>query len=532
MLGTTDARQIYSTCGWSFAVAAYRLLRLGLVSLIPVCGNLAGRGHEHVAKTLLAQEVEQLERHVELCFKRINLLEQLRDAVGASMTVGNLQTSTHLLWDQMPRVDEATLDSTVEPLRSADDFIVPNAYIHVNASAIDILVVNRAKGSSVAYPTHLFMASQGHQVRFYTSYGRLAYTLDTQHERDIVAMASGYLGEANVILLGDATGQVRVYKMVVQLRTIWDLTNQQINEIQAKRLSSFVTPLFELEFEKLMVVQIPSMGGDGPPRITSLSVVTVAGAKQFVAGDSLGRITVFASSGRHRGTVALRDSPIVSLSASGRHAVFRCANNAWGLMDIEKVDVSPFCRPQVRHFDKVTSALFDDITVNRIILADAQGTMWSLDAAVDKPCSIEMIMNVTSQSPVQVQTAGGYIMTMESGIGFATTSAYNQSHVGVLEKDTSRYAPYAFVWQTRRAATTSWKLVPGAKGHHFAAFLSDDGSMIEVSRVYLPVYEAYVPIEELTVWQIIEKFTPVFTLVPGLGIFIYKYREFWGATSR
>lgn len=461
---------------------------------------------------LITQELQELEELLRLNERRIELVEELRNAVHKG-DLGLSEAQVRALRAEIPRVAEVANSPEVFPVAAAEDYLTSKAVIKLETPAALIkflpLRAPRSPSSSqdsLALPLALLVAAQTDgRLGLYASSGEKLASFEAGHEEKItvLAVSPSWATGDTLIATGDSSGIVRVHRVVVKQRkgkesagriredtAGFQTDTQYLGATVAS--SVHVVVQFQRQLEALS-------GIDGDiPDMTALVMASQHGSKYFVVGDAEGKISVFTITGAFRSRMDATLTPghgIESFYVHMSQLLFR-AGPEWGYIDLEKLEVKHVECPD---FDsaQVTATIIDSQHSFRVLTSDKEGVVSVLAVRNARTCWIEhRFPRGLATGPLELASIRGFVLGLEQlgsgadGGGLSLLTALNMSHAGMEEHQEADLQPSSPVaWRRRLPPARAWAVYRHrqdvAPVSDLLAFLSEDGMDIEILELLM-----------------------------------------------
>mmetsp|Transcript_34445 Transcript_34445/g.75182 ORF Transcript_34445/g.75182 Transcript_34445/m.75182 type:complete len:586 (+) Transcript_34445:127-1884(+) len=448
---------------------------------------------------LITQEVNELEAFMKLCQERIGLLKELRHAVSSGFNLSIPQAHARVLQEKLPLLSEILLDKELAPTASADDYLISKAVIpQENAvSFIKFLPLRNTRSSTpssttqTSIPSALLVAVQADgNVRLFTPSGEMVLSFFAGHENPVAHLAVSPSQDEYMLATGDASGLIRVHKVNVRQRRLSKEQKQARRSSTEEKVSQYLGMQVNVTAQFSRQLQVPS-GSDGEvPRLTALTLASQQGSKYFVAGDAEGKMSIFTKNGTFKAKIDATSTPGASIEGLHSHLsnlLFR-AGTEWGLVDLEKLEVRHIQCPKFE--GNVTAAIMDSQQSSRVMVADDVGTIWVFKIQNKQDCKVEhRFARGITRAPLDLASIRGYTLGLETGGQGSSVLALNLSHIGKRKADLAQ-APSPVVWRRSRGPVRDWAVHKRYQQGDLLAFLSEDGTEIEIAELLMSVYQA------------------------------------------
>jgi hypothetical protein len=449
---------------------------------------------------LITQEVDQLKSLVKLCDERIQLLKELKSTVNSGENLSLPSSHARMLQEKLPLMSEIAADTDKVPTGSADDYLISKTIIPQDApvTMIKFLPLRNPRsggGSSsssantqTSMPSVLLAAAQEDgTVRLFSPHGDLVLTFSSGHEEPLTHLAVSLSQDEYSILTADVGGILRLHKISVRQRRLTKEQRSARRNNSDEKVSQYLGLQVNVtaQFQKQM--QVPPSSDGKPPKLTTLAMTSQQGSKYHVVGDEAGRVGVFIKNGSYSFGIDTAGEKIEGLYPHLSNLIYR-TRSEWGYVDLQKknlsrVDCPGFVGPAV-------AVAFDSQQAARVLVSDIHGTVWVLNLKERKNCKVEhQYPRGATKAPIELSSIKGFAIGLEhagrSGDA-ASIVAINMSHVGKNQQS----LPSAVAWRKQRSPVKDWSLHKRYQAGDLLAFLSEDGSEIEIMELLMSVYQA------------------------------------------
>lgn len=469
---------------------------------------------------LITQEVDELRTLIARCHDRIGLLEDLQDLLSTGHNGPLPDRYARVLQEELPLISEVTSRPERLTSGSADDFLISKRIVvqDVPASFVGFLPLRNPRTSSpsstaqTALPSVLLVSvHKDGMVSLFTPSGDILHTFYAGHDASVTHLAVSPSHDEYLVATSDTTGVIRVHTVNVRQKR---LSKEEKEQASNEQMSTYLGPQVNVTAQFTKSMQVP-LGSDGEvPRVTALSMVSLQGTKFFVAGDAEGKVSIFTKNGTLRAKIDATVTPgeIEDLHGHLNNLLFR-AGAEWGFINVEKLDVYHLDCPGFEAI--VTAAVTDSQQSSRIVIADEEGTVWSLNVKDRKHCKVEHTFpKGMTRAPLELASIRGFTLGLELDEGNSTMSliALNMSVVG-------RQDGIPIVWRATRPLARDWTVHKRQQLGDLIAFLSADGKEIEILELIMQVHTPALAVDSMGNFQL-----PViaFAIVLVLG---YQYME-------
>mmetsp|Transcript_22743 Transcript_22743/g.52603 ORF Transcript_22743/g.52603 Transcript_22743/m.52603 type:complete len:592 (-) Transcript_22743:107-1882(-) len=487
--------------------------------------SLPGRG-SWPSVSLLEQEVLELETLSELYHKRLSILQDLQKGLqtglGRHLPLSNvqaLQQNVPALAEQVLlgvpperrtwEEDDDTNDlvaGTTSTATASEDFMVSKAVIPQErpATHLGLMPLRNHRSSAptptsqVAMPTVLLVAVQGDgDISLYTLSGDLALTFPSGHKQAIVQLALSPMQDEYVVATVDLGGVMRVHRLTVRPRRSPQEQRRRVTNPDEEKVSSHLGSPANITVQFHLAVRVPLLADQNAtatttlPQLTAFIMTSTQGVKYFVAGDSVGWISVLTRNGTLHGRIRVSNGfPVSGISAHLGNVVY-VAGHQWGYVDLEKATARSFvCHKYEASW--VHAAVTDTALQSRIIAADEDGTVWVFATRDKRDCKVEhRFPKGTTRAPLSLLSVRGFALALEKTRNFSGRSemmAFNMSHVGKGWDDVARDFS-SVAWRRSSRAVRDWAVQRRYQEGDLLATLSQDGMEIEIYELMMQVYQ-------------------------------------------
>lgn len=458
-------------------------------------------------RSLVAQELEELETLLQLNEERIALLEGLKAGTAGGEDLGLSEAQQRAFQSEVPWVSGVASVREVAPSAAAEDYLTSKAIVRMQApvSLIKFLPLRPGKSyhnnalEELAPPPALLVAvREDGKVDLFAPSGENLATYEAGHDRQIsvLAVSPSWSQGDTLIATGDISGVVRVHRVkIVQKRStryrLKDVVSRQ-HDASTMGMTFAAAMNVSVQFQR----QLEALTGpDGEiPRMTALALASQHGSKYFVVGDAEGKISAFTLNGAFRtrmdATLSSEhgiDAFYVHLS----HLVFR-AGPEWGYVDFERLEVKHVdCMDLENH--PVTSLVIDSQRSSRVWVADEEGTVRVLGVVPSiRSCQVaHEFSKGMLPAPVELASIRGFMLAFgrAGSNGSATLMALNASVVGKQASDLI-LTPSPVVWKKALPPTRAWAVYrhrQDAPSTDLLAFLSEDGKRVHFMELLMDI---------------------------------------------
>ena len=252
------------------------------------------------------------------------------------------------LTEGLPLLSEIAGQGERAPIAAAEDFLVTKTVLPMAepVAHIDWLLLRNPRPSTASSPssspqsqtpTCILAAVQAEgNVRLFSPGGELLLTFEAGHEAPITHIATSPTHEEHLLATGDATGSIRVHRISVRQRRV-SKEERASRTNSEEKVSQYLGPQLNVTSQLQRQLQLP--GGEGS--LSALAIANHKSAREVVAGDSMGRIAVFAKNGTLKNQVdatAMEGPGVEGLHSFHSQVIFR-AGMEWGYVNLDKAEV-------------------------------------------------------------------------------------------------------------------------------------------------------------------------------------------------
>ena len=257
------------------------------------------------------------------------------------------------LTEELPLLAEVASQGEREPVAAAADFLVMKAVLPLAepAAHVEWVLLRNPRPSAASapststphsqMPTCILAAAQPDgNVQLFSPNGELLLSFNTGHEQPITHMTTSPTHEEHLIATGEASGVIRLHRVSVRQRRVSKEEKVSRSNSTDEKVSQFMGSQLNVTVQLQRQVQLPS-GGEDPPTLTALAIANHKSNREIVAGDSSGRISVFAKNGTlksHIDATAMEGPGVEGLHSYHSQVLFR-AGMEWGYVSLDKADV-------------------------------------------------------------------------------------------------------------------------------------------------------------------------------------------------
>eukprot|EP00931_Biecheleriopsis_adriatica_P049340 TRINITY_DN28541_c0_g1_i1.p1 TRINITY_DN28541_c0_g1~~TRINITY_DN28541_c0_g1_i1.p1 ORF type:complete len:605 (+),score=92.40 TRINITY_DN28541_c0_g1_i1:135-1949(+) len=495
-------------------------------------GRRHGAFGQDPRQSILQQELAELETLAGLYQKRIGLLEDLRhgldDGLGAHLPRPNVQAllqgappvgeqvvagvppgpSVHEGEEEEDFDDEESVEQSVAGSTASasaiGDFLVTKAVVPQEQAVTHIgfmpLRNHRSAAptpiAQVAMPTVLLVAVQADgDICLFTMSGELAFSFPSGHKEAIAQLAVSPMQDEYVAATVDVGGVMRIHRISVRPRRNPHEQRRRVTNPEEEKVSSHLGSPANITVSLSAAARVPlipdgNSSTDEKPQITAFLMMSNQGVKYFVAGDSVGWVSVITRNGTLHGRVRVSNGEPVAAITSHLGNVIYVSNGKWGFLDVDKVTARSLVCWKYEG-DVVLQAITDSALTSRILAVDKEGTVWVFNMREKRDCKVEhRFPRRTVRVPMVLASVRGYALAFERARNFGGRSemtALNMSHAAKGWDDPVRdVSPVA--WRRSGPPMRAWAVLKRYQEGDLLAFLSEDGMEIEISELMMQAY--------------------------------------------
>jgi len=227
--------------------------------------------------------------------------------------------------------------------------------------------------------------------------------------------------------------------------------------------------------------------------LSALAISNHKSTREIVAGDSMGRISVFAKNGTLKNQVdatAMEGPGVEGLHSFHSQVIFR-AGMEWGYVNLDKAEVKHIDCPKFE--GRVAAITVDSQQLSKVLLSDESGAVWVFNVKNRKDCEFEKKFPYATDYKVPLELAAirGYVIGLQkstpSELPTSSLLALNLSqHVG--RRRPGELGPGGHViWRRPRLPVRDWSVQRKQHGD-VVALLSEDGREVEILEILMQVY--------------------------------------------
>jgi hypothetical protein len=446
---------------------------------------------------------------VQLCEKRIQLLEELKMAVRSGRDLSIPDSHLRALHDRMPLLSDVSIDQDRGPHSNADDFLVSKAIIPQEepVSFIKILPLRgpQTQGAGntaqIAMPSALLVAVRSDGgVRLFSPSGEMYLSFSAGHENPVTRIAVSPSHDEYFLATADTGGIMRIHKVNVRQRWLSKEQKEHRRKSFDEKFSQYLGSQVNVTAQFTKTIKLAKMRrvtDDTLPEVTALTVASYQGTKYFVLGDEDGKVNVFTRNGTFAAQLnatSIAGERVDSLYSHLSTLVYRTGSR-WGFINLDTMVVQPMHCP--KFVGEVTAVIVDSQHSAKVLVADQDGTVWVFNMKEKRICKVEhRFPRGSTSAPLELASVRGYALVLEQatiGREGASLMALNMSHVGARREslpDASGLPSGSVVWRKNRAAVKDWAVHKRFQQGDLIAFLSEDGYEIEVMELLMQIYQA------------------------------------------
>eukprot|EP00929_Paragymnodinium_shiwhaense_P109991 TRINITY_DN76656_c0_g1_i1.p1 TRINITY_DN76656_c0_g1~~TRINITY_DN76656_c0_g1_i1.p1 ORF type:complete len:673 (+),score=202.99 TRINITY_DN76656_c0_g1_i1:90-2108(+) len=396
----------------------------GSVAAAPSCGDAA------TCKARFSSLVQDLESSRDAMVKRQNTMRVLKDIsgdvfAGKHLTLPSAQRQ-HL--EKVPLISEISHDARHKPLSSNTSqhlIRLKSLAESVDTKFHAVLTLKKAanaKGSS----TLLVLIDTQSQLHIYTMEGEpLLEAFDLGHgaDRPVTHFALSPNQDTHFVMTGDEDGTLRVHNLKIisrQKKPKKDNSTEEgadgeeeSSQEDAKASSGKPKLLVNAAFSASFAMP-PGSGGEAR-KLNALLSIDRNTHTYFLAGDSLGAITVFFRNGTIKGRVRVIEDGggVQGLLRSQGQSVLFYSSHAFGFFSVSMMDVQyPPCSGWSSPVVDVAPDPSQAYAKVVLALADGDVIVFSTTKGKNKACDLSLKFPHVSTAPFKVQLLKGNVIGM------------------------------------------------------------------------------------------------------------------------
>lgn len=312
------------------------------------------------------KELQGAHMHLRV-FKMFHVLQFAQDAPGAASSKGLLSVAqVHALTERLPLLSEVASQGEKEPIAAAEDFLLTKAALPLVEPAVQVewLLLRNPRPPTTSssssstpqsqMPTCLLAAAQADgKVHLFSPSGELVFSFNTGHDQIVTHMVTSPTHEEHLIATGDSGGAIRVHRVSVRQRRASKEEKLARSNSTDEKVSQYLGPQWNITVQAHRQLQLPV--GDDAPTLTALAIANHKSSGEIVAGDSKGRISVFAKNGTlkaHVDATAMEGPGVEGLHSYHSQVLFR-AGMEWGYVSLDKAEVKHIDCPNFEALGRV-----------------------------------------------------------------------------------------------------------------------------------------------------------------------------------
>jgi len=453
---------------------------------------------------LIAQEMDELKTLLKLGEERMTFLKELQGAASAGNGLPLTGAQVQALTERLPLLSEVASQGEREPVAAAEDFLVTKAALPLLEPVVHVewLVLRNPRPSASSssssstsqsqMPTCILVAAQADgKIHLFSPTGELVFSFSTGHAQTITHMATSPTHEEHLIATGDSGGAIRLHRVSVRQRRI-SKEEKAARANASEKISQFLGPQLNVTVQLHKQFQLPA--GDDVPTLTALAIANHKSSREIVAGDSKGRISIFAKNGTLKGQVdatAMEGPGVEGLHSYHSQVLFR-AGMEWGYVGLDKTDVKHIDCPNFE--GRVADIGVDTQQLSKVMLSDESGAVWVFQVKNRKDCELEKKFPHAAEvkAPLELAAIRGFVLGLQKSPSDPADSASSilalnlSQHVG-RRRPGEIGAGGHVIWRRQRAAVRDWAVQRKQHGD-LIALLSADGREVEILEVLMQVY--------------------------------------------
>mmetsp|Transcript_16359 Transcript_16359/g.38731 ORF Transcript_16359/g.38731 Transcript_16359/m.38731 type:complete len:594 (-) Transcript_16359:126-1907(-) len=454
---------------------------------------------------LITQEMEELKTLLKMGDERMAFLKELQGAAAGKGLKGLPLSDSQMaaLTEGLPLLSEIAGQGERAPIAAAEDFLVTKAIMPLPApvAQIEWLVLRNPRPSASSSsspssapqsqtPTCILIAVEADgNIRLFSTTGELLLTFEAGHDSPITHIATSPTHEEHLVATGDAGGIIRVHRISVRQRRVTKEEKASRANSSDEKLSQYLGSQLNITTQLHKQLQLPA--GDGS--LSALAIANHKSAREVVAGDTMGRISVFAKNGTLKGQVdatAMEGPGVEGLHSFHSQVIFR-AGMEWGYVNLDKAEVKHIDCPKFE--GRVAAISVDSQQLSKVFLSDDSGGVWIFNVKNRKECEFEKKFPLATdfKVPLELATIRGFVIGLQKSTpsDFPTSSllALNLSH-SVGRRRPAELGPGGHViWRRPKLPIRDWSVQRKQHGD-VVALLSEDGREVEILEILMQVY--------------------------------------------
>ncbi|CAK9016285.1 unnamed protein product [Durusdinium trenchii] len=454
---------------------------------------------------LIAQEMNELKSLLKLGEERMGFLKELQ---GAASSKGLLSVAqVHALTERLPLLSEVASQGEKEPIAAAEDFLLTKAALPLVEPAVQVewLLLRNPRPPTTSssssstpqsqMPTCLLAAAQADgKVHLFSPSGELVFSFNTGHDQIVTHMVTSPTHEEHLIATGDSGGAIRVHRVSVRQRRASKEEKLARSNSTDEKVSQYLGPQWNITVQAHRQLQLPV--GDDAPTLTALAIANHKSSGEIVAGDSKGRISVFAKNGTlkaHVDATAMEGPGVEGLHSYHSQVLFR-AGMEWGYVSLDKAEVKHIDCPNFE--GRVADIAVDTQQLSKVLLSDEGGAVWVFNVKNRKDCELEKRFPAgEAEGALQLAAIRGFVIGLQKnpspskdpGVSSSSILALNMSQPVGRRRPGETGAGGHVIWRRQRLAVRDWTVQRKQHGD-LIALLSADGREVEILEVLMQVY--------------------------------------------
>ena len=472
------------------------------------------------ARSLIEQEVFELEALSELYHQQLALLEDLQRGLHAGLGRHLPKSNVQAMLEGVPPLSEQVICGA-PPSRFAleeedesqdlyagktataaalDDFVVQKAVVPQESPAtlLGLMPLRNHRStaptptSQIAMPTVLVVTVQDDgDICLHTVAGDRVHVFASGHKQAISQLAVSPMQDEYVVATADIKGVIRVHRLLVRPRRNPQEQRRRVTNPEEEKVSTHLGSPANITAQFHLATRVPMDNSTGHlPQLTAFVMTATQGVKYFLVGDSVGWISVFTRNGTLHERLRVSNQTVSSINAHLGNVVY-VAGHQWGLIDLEKGTARAFhCYKY--HGAGVLDAVSDTALQTRVIAADLDGSIWVFSVRDKRDCKVEHRFPLgATRAPLSLASVRGFVLVMEplrSFTGKAEVTVLNMTHVGKSWDDPARdVSPIS--WKRSSRPLRDWAVQRRYQEGDLLVTLSKDGMEIEIYELMMQVYQ-------------------------------------------
>ena len=266
---------------------------------------------------------------------------------GLPLSAAQMQALT----EGLPLLSEIAGQGDRAPIAAAEDFLATKTILPMAepVAHIEWLLLRNPRPSTSSSPSSspqsqtptciLAAVHAEGTVRLFSPTGELLLSFEAGHEAPITHIATSPTHEEHLLATGDASGSIRVHRISVRQRRVSKEERATRANSSDEKLSQYLGPQLNVTSQLQRQLQLPGDGRDGS--LSALAISNHKSSREIIAGDSMGRISVFAKNGTLKNQVdaTVMEGPgVEGLHSFHSQVIFR-AGMEWGYVNLDKAEV-------------------------------------------------------------------------------------------------------------------------------------------------------------------------------------------------